>query len=175
MGDVVEGETDSGVAHADMLVDFVKEHRNQSRLPIVAMDDVRMLVGLEHEFHCCAAEESESVDVVMMAVKNAAIEKVVVGLWVDEETFQPFHEAEINVAVNPLVVIRDPKIAVGFGQTPDAVVTHAIIFGEDDFDGVATYAELARQALDDIPEPADFSSRRAFGCDHHDEHGWEES
>src|SRR5437764_2269588 len=92
----------------------------------MAMKNVRMLVRLEHELERRAAEESESLDIIVVAVKNAAIEKVVVRMRVDEKTLQPFHEAEINIAMNPLVVVRDPKIGVGFGQTPDAVVTHAI-------------------------------------------------
>jgi hypothetical protein len=107
----------------------------------------------------------------MMAVEDAAIEKVVVGMRVDEKTFQPFHEPEVNVAVNPLVVVWDPKIAEGFGEAPDAVVTHAIILGEDDFDGVTTNAKFTGEALDNITEAADFRRGSAFGCDHNDEHG----
>ena len=140
----------------------------------MTMDDIGMLIGLEHELQRCAGEESESFDVVMMAIEDAAIEKVVVRMRVDEETFQSFHEPEVNVAVNPLVMVWNPKIAEGFGEAPDPVVTHAIILGEDDFDGVTTNAKFTGEALDNITEAADFRRRSAFGCDHYDKHGAEE-
>src|SRR5262249_45571885 len=107
----------------------------------------------------------------MMAVEDAPVEKVVVGMRVDEETFQPFHEPEVHVAMYPLVMVRDPKIAVGFGEAPDAVVTHAIILRQDDFDGVTTDAEFTGEPLDNIAEAADFRRGSALGCDHYDEHG----
>jgi len=174
VGDVVKSEADARVAHAKVLIGFVKEYGHERGLPVMTMDDVGMLVRLKHEFQRGAGEESESFDIVMMAVKNAAIEKVVVGVRIDEETSQAFHEPEVNVAMNPLVVVGDPKIAVGFGQTPDAVVAHAIIFGQDDFDRVATNAKFSGQALDDVTEAADFRGGSAFGRDHYDEHGAEE-
>jgi len=174
VGDVVKGEADARVAHAEVLIGFVKEYGHERGLPVMTMDDVGMLVRFEHEFQGGAGEESESFDIVMMAVKNTAIEKIVVGVRIDEETSQAFHEPEVNVAMNPLVVVGDPKIAVGFGQTPDAVVAHAIIFGQDDFDRVATNAKFSGQALDDVTEAADFRGGSAFGRDHYDEHGAEE-
>ena|SRR5882724_10779359 len=109
----------------------------------------------------------------MMAVEDATIEKVVVGMRIDEKAFQSLHEAEVNVAVNPLVMVWDPKIAVGFGEAPNAVVTHAIILGENDFDRVATNAKFTGEALDNIAEAANFRCGSAFGCDHYDEHGAE--
>ena len=171
VAEVVKGEADARMAHAKMLIDFVKEDGDERGLPIVTMDNVGMLVGLEHELQRGAGEESETFDVVMMAVKNAAIEKIVMGMRVNEETFQPFHEPEVNVAVNPLVMIRHPEIAIGFGKSPDAVVTHAIILGENDFDRVATNAKFSGEALNDVAQAADFRRGSAFGCDHYDEHG----
>jgi hypothetical protein len=171
---IVKGEADARMAHAEMLIDFVKQDGDERGLPVVAMDDVGMLVGLEHEFERCAGEESETLDVIMIAIEDAAIEKVVVGMRIDEKAFQPFHEPEVNVAMNPLVMVRDPEIAVGFGEAPNAVVTHAIILGENDLDRVTTNAKFTGEALDNITEAANFRGGSAFGCDHYDEHGGKE-
>ena len=107
----------------------------------------------------------------MVTIKDAAIEKVVVGVRVDKKTFQPFHEPEVDIAMNPLVVVWDPEIAVSFCEAPDAVVAHAIIFGEDNLDWIATNAKFTGEALDNVTEAADFCGRSAFGRDHYDEHG----
>ncbi len=110
----------------------------------------------------------------MMTIKDATIEKVVVRVRIDEKTFQPFHEPEVNVAMNPLVVVWDPEITVCLREAPDAVITHAIIFGQNDLDGVAPKAKFTGEALHNIAETTDFCGGRAFGCDHYDEHGaWE--
>src|SRR5262245_35348205 len=137
----------------------------------MTMDDVGMLICLEHELQRGAGEESKSFDIIMMTVKDAAIEKIVVGMRIDEETFQSFHEPEVHVAMNPLVVVRNPKIAIGFGEAPNAVVTHAIILRKDDFDRIATNAKFTGEPLDNIAEAADFRRGSALGCDHYDEHG----
>ena len=171
MAEVVKREADARVSHSKVLINFVKEHGHQSRLPIVAMNDVRMFVRFEHELERRAAKESEALDIVVVAVKDSAIEEVMMGVRIDEKTFQAFHESEIDVAMNPLVVVRNPKVGEGFRQTPDAVVTQAIVFGEDDFDRITTNPELSRETLDDVAEAADFCGGSALGCDHYDEHG----
>ena len=135
------------------------------------MDNVRMLVRREHEFHGRPAEEGESLNVIVMPVKNAAIKKIVVRMWLDKEALQPFHESEINIAVNPLIVVRHQEIAVSFGQTPDAVIPHAIILGQNDLDRITANAELAGQSLNNVPKPADLCGWSALGRDHCDEHG----
>jgi hypothetical protein len=174
VAEIVQRETNPWVAHAEVLIDFAKEHRHERGLPVMTMNNIGMLIRLEHEFERGPAEESESFNIIMMSIKDPAIEKVVVRMRIDEKTFQPFHEPEVNIAMNPLIVVWHPKIAVAFGQTPDAVVTHAIIFGENDLDRVTTNAKFSGQALDNIAEPADFCRRSAFGCDHYDEHGAED-
>ena len=171
MAEVVKCETDPRVAHAEVLIDLVKEHGDERRLPVMAMNNVGMLVRFEHELQCCPAEKGETFRVIMMTVEDASIEKAVVGMRIDEETFQALHEAEVYIAPNPLVVVGDPEIAIGFGQTPDAVVAHAIVFGQDDFDCVSANAKLPGEALDNIAEAADFCGRSTFGRDHYDVHG----
>src|SRR5262249_2761254 len=136
-----------------------------------AMNDVGMLVRLEHEFERGPREKSKPLDVIMMPIKDAPVEKVMIRMWIDEKTFQPFHESKVYVAMDPLVVVWHPKITVRFRETPDTVVAHAIIFGQDDFDWIAANAKFPGQALHNIAEAADFCRRCAFGRDHYNEHG----
>jgi hypothetical protein len=173
--EVVQCEADTRMAHAQALIDLVEEDGNERGLPIVAVDNVRVLIRLEHEFQCRAAEESKALNIVILAVKNFAIEKIVRRMRINEETFQPFHEPKVNVAMNPLVMVRNPKIAVGFGEAPDTIVTHAIIFGKNHLDRVATNPQFSRETLHDVTEAADFCGGSALGGDHYDEHNSREA
>src|SRR5437016_13584210 len=98
----------------------------------MAMDDLRMFVCFEHEFHRRAAKEGESFAVVMVAVKNATVEEISIQMWLNEETFQAVHPTKVHVAMDPVLVIGNPQIAVAFYQAPDPVITHAVVLGEND-------------------------------------------
>ena len=159
---VMQCKTHPRVAHAKGLVHFVKQHWHQRRLPVVAVDNVRMLVRFEHELQRRPAEKGEAFPVVMVPVKHAPVEKIAVGVRIDEKAFQAIHPAGIHVAMHPLVVIRHPQVAIALGQPCDAVVAHAIILGQDDFNRVSAEGEFLREPVDDVPKTADFSRRRAL-------------
>ena len=61
---VVQGEANPRMRHAEVLVHLVEQHRHQAGLPVVAVDDVRVLVALEHELQRRPAEEREPLVVV---------------------------------------------------------------------------------------------------------------
>ena len=163
---VMERETDPRMAQAEMLINFIKKDGNKRGLPIVAMNNVRMLVRFEDEFQRRTAKESESFNVVIVPVKNPPIEKIVVRMRVDKKAFEALHEPEVNVAVNPLAVVRHPKIAVGFGQVPDAIVPHVVVFREDDLNRIAANVKFSGKVLNDVTELADFCGGSAFGGNH---------
>src|SRR5690349_8829385 len=129
-----------------------------------------MLIGFEHELHRRPAEESKSLDIILLTVKNATIEKVLSGVCVDKETLQTVGESEVNIAMDPMVMIGHPEVAEAFGQAPNAVVAQAIVFGQYDFDGVAADRKLLGETLDNIPQPSDLGDRGALRRDHGDEH-----
>ena len=52
-------------------------------------------------------------------------------------------------------------------QTPDAVVPHAVVFRQDDFDAIAAKLELAAEPEHDVAKTADLYDRGAFRG-HHD-------
>jgi len=47
MAEIVDRETDAGMPHAQVLIDFVKQHRYKGRLPIMTMNDLRPLARFE--------------------------------------------------------------------------------------------------------------------------------
>ena len=78
MAEVVHGEAHALIPHPGPLVDLVQQHGDERRLPIVAMDDLRALAGLEHELERRLAEEREPFDVVPGAVQVPAVKEAVV-------------------------------------------------------------------------------------------------
>src|SRR5206468_8145720 len=90
---VVERITNAGMDHAQALVDLVEQHRRQRGLPIVAMDDVRVLVAPEHELQGGPAEKGKALVVIPLAVKHPAIEEIVLGVWFNEEALAPMDKS----------------------------------------------------------------------------------
>src|SRR5260370_25456503 len=136
----------------------------------MAVDDLRMLVRFEHELQRRAAEKNEPLTIVMMPIKNAAVEEIAVGMRLDEEALQAIHPAKVHVAVHPLVVIGHPQVAVRLGQPPDAVISHAVILGEYDLDSVAADAQFFCQAVHDVRQATDLGGGRALWRGHYDKH-----
>src|SRR5438477_11471840 len=109
MPKIVDRETNPRMSHAQMLINFVKEHRHQAGLPVVAMDDLRVLAGLEHELEGRPAEKSESAHVIVLTINRAAVEKILPRMRINKETFAPVHSAEPNRGLDGAAVPRHPQ------------------------------------------------------------------
>src|SRR4051794_12227853 len=68
---VVQRVTGARMRHAQMRIHLVEEDWHQPCLPVMTMDDVRVLVRLEHELERCPAEESKSFNVIVLTVNSA--------------------------------------------------------------------------------------------------------
>ena len=55
-------------------------------------------------------------------------------------------------------------------QTPDLVVPHAVILGQNDLDGVPAYLKLATKTENHISEAANLGDRRELRGNHDNEH-----
>ena len=150
---IVNGETHTRMGHAELAVGFVQQHRHQRALPVVHMNNIGMFAGLEHELERGLREKGEPLGIVLVAVHDAAAEKVFKEMRLDEIDLHAVDESEIDIAMNPEMVVRNPQIAVRFGVAPDAVHTHAIVARHDDFDVIAPDGKFAGQALHDIGKP----------------------
>src|SRR5439155_17110815 len=122
-------ETNAGMPHAQVLIDFVKQDRHKGRLPIVAMNNLRPLAGFEHELESGPAKKGESEQIIVVSVNGSAVEEVVARMRLDEKAFAPVHETGPDGGGDPAVVPRNPQILVGLGQPKDLVVTHAVVRG----------------------------------------------
>src|SRR5207253_792846 len=98
--------------HPKVLIHFPKQHRRKRRLPVMAMNDLRMLARLEHELHRRAAKKRKPHHVVRLAVVNAAIEKFVRRMWLDEKTFPSMHETKPHRCVNHAAEPRHEQIVI---------------------------------------------------------------
>src|SRR6266404_6571551 len=120
--EIMESVTDPRMGHAKPLKNFIKQHRHQSGLPVVAMDDVRVFVAFEHELESGTGKKSKALVIVSVTVENPPIEEVLIGMRLDEEAFAAMNEAEINAAMNGVIEPGDPKIFVRKPQIKALVV-----------------------------------------------------
>src|SRR4051812_8078770 len=88
VAEVVQRETNARMPHPEVLINLVKQHGDQRGLPIVTMDDLRMLVGLEHELKGRSREERKARIVIAMPIKNPPVEKLLRRMRLDEKTFK---------------------------------------------------------------------------------------
>jgi hypothetical protein len=134
--EVMQRVANPRMSHSRVLIHLVKQHRHQTDLPIVAVNDVRVLVALEHELQRGPAEECEPLVVIHLPVKRAAIEEVVMGMRLNEEALAAMHEAEIDTAMHGVFVPRNPQVFEREPQVEDLVMPQAIVFGQDDLDRI---------------------------------------
>ncbi len=170
MLEVVQRVTDPRMGHAQVLVHLVEQHRHQAGLPVVAVNDVRVLVALEHELQRGPAEESEPLVVIRLPVERAAVEEVLVGMRLDEEALAAVHEAEIDAAMDGVVIPRHPQVFERELQVEDLVIPQAIVFGQDDLHRVPPNLQFPAQPEHDVAQPPHLGHGGALGSNHYDIH-----
>src|ERR1035441_7020543 len=106
--EVMQRVTHPRMSHPRVLIHLKEQHRHQSGLPIMAVNDVRVLVALEHELQGGLDRKSEPLVVIHLPVERAAVEEVMVGMRLDEEALAAMHEAEIDTAMHGVLVPRHP-------------------------------------------------------------------
>ena len=63
MTEIVNSQTDPLLLHPERLIELEQQDRNESGLPVVAVNDLRPLAGPEHELERRPAEERKPRDV----------------------------------------------------------------------------------------------------------------
>ncbi len=163
---IVDGVADALIRHAAMLIELIQQYRNQSCLPVVAVNNVRSAVVFEHEFQCRLAEEGKTLSIVMEAVILPPFKKTVFGMRLYEKTLSPLYEAKPDIAPDGSAVPGYPQIAISDVQTPDMVIAHAIVLGQYYLDVVAPYLQLSGEPEDHISQPPHFCYGGAFSRNH---------
>src|ERR1043165_181310 len=103
----------------------------------MAMDDVGMLVALEHELQRRPAEKGEPLVVIGVPVEETAIKEILVGVRFAEETLASVNEPEIHAAMNGVMIPRHPEVLEVRLQIEDLIVTQAIVLRQDELHRVA--------------------------------------
>ena len=134
MAEVVNRQTDTLIAHPELLIELKQQDRDQGRLPIVAMNDVRTLTGHQHELQRRLAEERKPCNVVICAVQMPTLKEALPRVRLDEEALAAVDPAEPHRAMNRAVEPWHPQIIVGDGQPVEPVIAQTVIFGQHDLD-----------------------------------------
>jgi hypothetical protein len=107
MAEVVDGITNPLARHG-LAVLLTQQDRDESRLPVVAMDDVGTLADLEHEFGRRLGKEREPLRVIPVSVEAVPAEEVGRRMRLDEKAFAPAGVAEPHGAVDCFLIPRHP-------------------------------------------------------------------
>ena len=132
MVQVMQRVTHPRVGHAQVLVHLIEQHRHQASLPVVAVNDVRVLVALEHELQRGPAEEREPQVVIHLPVEHATVEEVLFGMRIDEEALAAMNKAEIDTAMDRAVIPRHPQVFHRKLEVENLVIPQTIVLGQDD-------------------------------------------
>ena len=81
------------------------------RLPVVAVDDVRALAGLQQELERRLAEEREALRIIIRPVDVAAVKEVVRRVRLDEEALAALDKTEEHPAMDR----ADVSVQLGWG------------------------------------------------------------
>jgi hypothetical protein len=105
-----------------------------------------------------------------MTIVNTAVKKIIMRMGFDKETPSPMYEAEEDRAVYPLIMKRDPEVMKCLLKPVNMVISHAVILGEYDLDGIPPDLKLTAESEDHISKTTNFGHRSTLCCNHDDKH-----
>jgi hypothetical protein len=136
----------------------------------MTVNNVGVLAGFQQKFERCSGEKSEPFGIIAVAVKAAAVEKVLLKMGINEKTPAAVDKAEENRAVDHTAVIGNPEIIKYLLKRVYVVITHAVILGEYDLNVIPPYFEFTAESVYNIAEAAYFGHGRAFRRNHDNIH-----
>jgi hypothetical protein len=163
IAEVVHRVTDPLVRHR-MPVLLTQQHRDQAGVPVVAMDDIRALAGLQQELQRRLGKEREPCNVVVISVQQVPAEEVIRRVRLDEKALPAVHEPEPHGAVHRPAVPWHPQVMIDGLQAPDIALPHAGVHREDDLHRVPPDLQLTAQAEYHTPSPPAFATGAHSGA-----------
>ena len=170
MFEIVQGIANPRVGHPQIFIYVRQKNRYQSGLPIVAMDNFWVLVRLEHKLQRCSTKEGKALNVIIVSVKYATVEEVLERMRFNKETLNTIHKTEVYVTMKILVMVGNPQITIRFVETPNSVVTHAIVFRENNLHCIPPRFQFTGKPLNNVAQTTDLGNRCTFGSNHYDVH-----
>ena len=139
----------------------MQQYRDQTRLPVVAMDDLRMETDDRHHCKHCLAEEGETLDIPVQiaGVGRFAVEIVFVIDKVELDAVEfIFHDADVFlltgiVHIEVMTIVEEVAVSS----------RNAGVIGDDDTDVKAFLIQVLGQGADNIGKTAGFYEWYTFG------------
>mmetsp|Transcript_8253 Transcript_8253/g.18733 ORF Transcript_8253/g.18733 Transcript_8253/m.18733 type:complete len:439 (-) Transcript_8253:873-2189(-) len=157
--EVVDREYHARVVEPVRLVILPEALRRGSRRPVVAVDNVRIALRLQHPLERSLGEEAEALAVShghrlpVGTVNHSAVEEAV--LRPDE-----VHVEILNLAVVNLVIRAAPRKALQLNHIFNEAVLHDVVLGHNHLHAVPEILHRTSQAGHDIAEAANFADWR---------------
>ena len=170
MLEIVNGKTDALILHPQRLIELEQQDRDERSLPVVAVNDLRPLTGLEHELQRRLAEECKPRNIVGRAIQVPTPEEVFIRMRLDEEALAAVDPAKPHRAMDRAVKPGHPQIVVGDRHSVDPVMAQTVVLGQDDLHRVASQLKLSTEPEYDVTDAPGMRDRRALSGHHHDEH-----
>ena len=161
----MDGVNDLGMIVAQGLIHVIIKRRYSRGLPVVQMDDIGAQLFFEHEFHGGTAEIEIAFDVVFAPIKAAPVEEIAGMMRLDEIDFQVFYPPQPYRILVPFAIVKGHKALVVYGEVPDTIAVHAVIFRYDDVDVMAFPGNLPTKSQDNICKASNFGNRGQFRGD----------
>ena len=139
----------------------MQQYRDQTRLPVVAMDDLRMETNDRHHGKHCLAEEGEALDIPaqIRAVRGFAVEVELVVHEIELDAVELiFHDADMLLTAGVVHIEMVPvmeEIAVSARNTG--------VIRDDDTHIKAFLIKILRQCADNVSQTAGLDKRHTFG------------
>ncbi len=108
MFEIVQGIAHPGMGYAHILIHLKQKDRDQPRLPVMAMDNIRVFIRLQHKLQSGLAKETKTLRIIIISIQYATVEKILEGMAFNEETFCAIHKTKIYITMKMLVIVRDP-------------------------------------------------------------------
>ena len=140
---------------------IVQQHRNKAGLPVVAVNDVRIVIHVLERFEHCAAEECEAEAFLLVAgvdLLSPEHGEVVHKIELDVVLLEHIDAAEDGIASELQVEVTDML------HLQNVVVTDLRILRQHDRNFGALSCKFLRKRTDDVRKTAGLNEREAFAC-----------
>jgi hypothetical protein len=136
----------------------------------MAVNNIRMLIGIKHKFKGCSAEKGKPLRIIIMTIVNTTVEKVSFRMGFDEETLSGMNKPKKDRTVNLLIVKWNPEIVKYFLKPINMVITHAVVFGQYNFNIISRDLDFSAEPVYYISKATHFRHWCTLRRNHDNKH-----
>ena len=128
----------------------------------MTVNNIGVFICLQHKLQSGTAEKGETLRIIVISIKIAAIEKILLRMRLNKKTFQAIDKTKIDIAMNMLIIEGNPKATVCFLQPPDPVKAHTVVERKYNLYSIASHFKFTGKALNNVSQSTNLSDRRTF-------------